>query len=174
MNLHQQIAHYASVRARLFSPPKRVTRARERAPIIIAQPVRHPLDDPEHYPSPIGPRRVIHVQRDKYAHRLIDRSPPQSAHQRKRVQHAAVLQILTETAAEYRLPMEAIFGEARHEPLPTIRAIAIHRCLAAGCSYSGIGRAWGRDHTTIRHAALTRGPDGKPLVPRGTGGRRDR
>lgn len=159
MSPAEQIAHYAAVRARLWTP--KLVQAKSEQRVKVRPPPRHRLDDPWHYVRSIGPRRVTTITRDRYADRLSDMSPVEAMRQAKQRQHKIALRILGDTATEYGMTLEALFGEARMEPFPTIRAIAIHRCVNAGCSYLGIGRALGRDHTTIRHSHLTRGADGK-------------
>lgn len=59
--------------------------------------------------------------------------------------------ILADVARRYNVAVEAIRGPSRAASISRVRRLAYRELRAAGYSYPEIGRAVGRDHTTVMY-----------------------
>lgn len=72
------------------------------------------------------------------------------------VEHA-----VTEVAQRYHVEVEAIFSASRDRAVGEARQVAMAACRLAGLSSPAIGKAFGRDHSTVLYAATRVGESPK-------------
>lgn len=75
---------------------------------------------------------------------------------------------VTIVARRWRVTIDAIFSTDRHRDVAEARQVAMAACRLAGVSSPRIGEAFGRDHSTVLHAATRVGEDAR-LRPIATG-----
>jgi hypothetical protein len=72
---------------------------------------------------------------------------------------AHIKSLIAKAAADNGVTYEAVMGRARHRPVVHARFVAIAAVCAAypDMSFPRIGKIFGRDHSTIIHALMSRG-----------------
>lgn len=74
---------------------------------------------------------------------------------------AIVDHIVTAAAATFMVAPEAILGADRHRHILDARAVAMAACRLAGLTSPFIGHRFGKDHSTVLHAAGKVGEDAR-------------